>query len=50
MYNGLPFIFAYAHKLLGGYIKIVHVGYIWRVKSEGRRKRKIYFSIYTLHN
>ena len=48
MYNGLPAISAFVHKPLVGYIKTVSIGYTWRVKNEGRRKRNVYFSIYTL--
>lgn len=36
-------MFAYAYKLLEGYIKIVNIGYIQGVKNEGRKKRKTYF-------
>ena len=48
MYNRLPAISAFAHKPLEGYIKTVSIGYIWRVKNEGRRKRNVCFAIYTL--
>ena len=47
LYNGLPAISAFIHNPLVGYIKTVSIGYIWRVKNEGRRKRNVYFSIYT---
>lgn len=46
--KGLPFIFIHTHKLLEGCLKIVNVGYNWKVKNEGRRKRKVYFSVYAL--
>lgn len=46
MYTRLPFMFAYAYKLLEGYIKIVNIGYIWGVKNE--EKGKNLFSTHTL--
>ena len=48
LYNGLSAISVFAHKPPVGYVKTVSIGYIWRVKNEGRRKRNVHFSIYTL--
>lgn len=35
IYNRLPSMFAYGHKLLEEYIKMINTGYIWGVKNEG---------------